>query len=483
MTAIEDLRDYIDAVEERGLLKRIDGADWNREIGALTETVTFADSPQALLFDDVEGYPTGYRVATNLYATETLQALGLGLPTDASGSELVDAWRAKRTAMDDLEPAVVDDGPVRENVLTGDEIDVTAFPVPLWHEHDGGRYIGTGDTVITRDLDSDWVNTAVYRSMIQDEETVGLMTNQTHHGRVHIEKFWERGEAAPVVMTLGQSPYIYAGSCLPLPAGENELEFAGGLKGSPIEVIHHDGTDLPVPANAEIAIIGEVPPPDERVELEGSFGECAGYYAGGEREHAVIEIDEVWHRDHPILQGNPTMYGSAMRHALGGEIVTSAAIWDSIEDDVPNVEGVFALYQQCQQGAEIVAVSIDQEYAGHASQAAAAVRGAHATGTMNRMIVVVDDDIDPSDFEEVLFAMTSRVDPADDVDIIDDTPSANLDPRVHPDRMDDRNLTTSSMLIDATKPYHWKDEFPRRNRIEDDVRAAMREKWNVDEWT
>jgi 4-hydroxy-3-polyprenylbenzoate decarboxylase len=309
------------------------------------------------------------------------------------------------------------------------------------------------------------------------------MTNQTHHGRVHVEKFWDRGEPAPVVVTLGQSPHIYAGSCLPLPAGYDELEFAGGLKGSPIEVIHDEETGLPVPANAEIALLGEVPPPDQRTEEEGPFGECAGYYAGGRRHHPVIEVREIWHRDDPILQGNPTMYGSAMRHALGGEIVTSAAIWDAVDEDIPNVRGVFSLYQQCQQGAEIVVVSIEQDYAGHAKQAAAAVRGARATGTMTRMVVVVDEDIEPGNLEEVLFALSSRVDPAEDVDIVEGLPSANLDPRVSPERMDEGDLTSSTMLVNACKPYHWKDEFPRRNRISDDVRAEMVEKWDVEEWT
>lgn len=231
-TDVDSLRDFIEVVEERELLKRIDGADWNIEIGALTETVAFAENPKTLLFDSIEGYPDGHRVVTNLYATEMLQAIALGLPIDRSGTDLVDAWRMKYDELEDIEPREVADGPVRENVQRGDDVDVLSFPVPLWHEHDGGRYFGTGDSVITRTPDGDWVNVAVYRSMVHDEERIGLMTNQTHHGRVHVRQFWERGEDAPVVITAGQSPYIYAGACLPLPAGYDELEFSGGLKGA-----------------------------------------------------------------------------------------------------------------------------------------------------------------------------------------------------------------------------------------------------------
>lgn len=477
----DSLRDYIAAVDELGLLRRIDGADWNVEIGALTETVAFTDRPHALLFDDIEQYPRGYRVVTNSFVSEQLQALALGLDPSDSGIDLVEQWRVQQANHERLEPRPVRDGPVRENVLTGDEIDLLSFPVPQWREQDGGRYFGTGDVTFTRDPDSGWVNAAVYRAQVQDADVMTVEIAETHHGRIHLEKHWERGEAAPIVMTGGQDPYTYAGGCMPLPHGYPELEFAGGLKGQPIETIVDETTGLPVPATAEIAIIGHVPPPEERSLDEGPFGECTGYFTHG-GEQPVVRIDEIWHRNDPILQGNLTMHGSAMRHSLGGELVSSARMWDAIEDEVPNVQGVYSLYQQCQQGSHVTAVSIDQAYAGHAKQAAVEIAGTMANGTLSRAVIVVDDDIDPSSWEDVLFAFATRCDPGRDIDIVTDMPSSHLDTRISPDRMADGDVTTSTMLVDACVPYQRLDSFPESNHLDRDLRAEMIDKWDVDSW-
>jgi 4-hydroxy-3-polyprenylbenzoate decarboxylase len=478
----DSLRDYVQYIDDRGELQHIEGADWDLEIGAITEAVAHSEAPRALMFDDIGDYPSGHRVASNLYVTEDLQALGLGLDPSLTGVELVKAWRRKTNEIDLLAPEPVADGPVRENVMTGSDVDILSLPVPFWHEHDGGRFFGTGDTVTTRGVDGDWINTAVYRSQVHDEQTLGLLVVQTHHGWGQLKEHWDEGEDAPIVITGGQNPHLYAASCLPLPRGRSEIEYAGGLKGEPLEVIEHAETGLPVPANAEIAVIGHVPPPEEETKLEGPFGECGGYYAGGTQERPVIHIDELWHRDDPILQGNPPMAGSASEHALGAEISTSARVWDSIDEDVPNVEGVYSVYQECQAGCDFTAVSIEQDYAGHAKQAAAAVMGSYANVTMNNAIIVVDEDIDPASTDEVLFALTSRCDPAEDIDIVRGVPSMELDARITPEAKEEGDLTTSSMLIDACKPYHWRDDFPVTNKLDEERRREIMAEWGLDDW-
>ncbi|MFB6129426.1 MAG: UbiD family decarboxylase [Salinigranum sp.] len=477
----DSLRDYLSYVDEQGLLKHIEGADWNDEIGSLTEVVAFADDPKALVFDSIEGYPEGYRVATNLYVTERMQAIALGLDEEASGIDLVNEWREKSVSDNPLPPEYVEDGPIRENVQSGSDVDLLSFPVPLWRSADGGRYFGTGDGVITRDPEDGWVNVAPYRCQVHDESTLGIYINQVHHGRIHMKKFWDRGEDAPVVITGVQDPYVYAASCTQLPSGYPELEFAGGLKGEPIEVIEHEETGLPVPAHAEIAVIGHVPPPEEETRLEGPFGECTGYYAGT-MELPVVHVDEIWHRNDPILQGSPTMMGPTRKFALGAQIVTSARIWDSIADDIPAVEGVYALYQQCQAGSDITVISIEQQYAGHAKQAAVEVLGAYPNVIMNNMVIAVDEDIDPANVEEVLFALTTRCDMDADIDVITGLPSIGLDVRIPEERKQAGELTSASMVVDACKPYHWKDEFAKTNIIDDERKREIIEKWNVDEW-
>ena len=481
ITPFYSLRDHIDAIESAGLLQRIDNAHWDEEIGAISEQVAFSNKPRALLFDSIADYPIGFRVATNLHISRELQALALGMPKGVSGVELVKHWRSRTSKLERLPPNEVKKGPILENVLTGDSIDLFSFPAPQWRAPDGGRYLGTGDVTFTTNIEGDWVNAAPYRAQLFSSHRMTIEIAETHHGKQHLKSFWEAGEHAPIVMVAGQDPYTYAGACTPLPAGYPELEYSGGLRGTPIDVIIHKETGLPVPATAEIAVIGFVPPLDEDSEDEGPFGECTGYFTHG-GTHPVVNVTEIWHRNDPIIQGNPTMHGSASRHALGAEILTSARMWDAIENEIPNICGVYAIYQQCQQGAHITAVSIKQTYAGHAKQAATSIVGSLANGTLSRAVIIVDDDIDPSNWEDILFAFSTRCDPYEDIDIVRGMPNSHLDPRISPDRKKAGDKTTSTMLIDACKPFHWKDQFPKTNSVDPLLKTEMVSKFNLDDW-
>jgi UbiD family decarboxylase len=472
----DSLRAYLDALRSKELVTDIQDADWDTEIGAITEVVAMSQRPRTLLFDRIKGYPSGFRVATNLYSSPRLQAIALGLPDEISPVEAVARWREKSRGHKPTPPRVVTDGPVRENVLTGDRIDMLKFPSPFWHEHDGGRFFGTGDLVITRDPDENWVNLAPYRAQLHDAKTLGLMVSPGHHGWLQMEKFWARGEDAPVVVVGGQDPHTYAAACLPAAWGESEYAIAGGFAGAPIDVIVEPRTQLPIPATAEIAVIGHVPPPSEELREEGPFGECTGYYTG-HGPNVVIRVDEVWHRNDPILQGNPTMHGSAMMHGLGAEIFTSAIVWESVEREVPGVAGVYSLYQPCQAGSFLMVVAIRQRYPGHAKHAALAALASRGTIFMNKSVVVVDDDVDPSDLNEVVFAITTRCNPVEDIDLLRGIPGTFLDPRISPERRAAKDSTTSTMLIDACRPFTWKDQFPRVNIISKELKATTLAKW------
>jgi UbiD family decarboxylase len=472
----ESLRDYLKSVEKIGLLQEIAGADWNLEIGSLTEIVSFSGRPRALLFDQIKDYPAGFRVATNLYGSQRLQALALGLPHDLSGVALVDRWRQRSRSLRPTAPRVVADGPVRENVDRGDDVDLTKFPSPLWHEHDGGRFFGTGDLIITRDPEENWVNMAPYRCQLHDARTLGLMISPGHHGMLMLQKFWAAGQDAPVVVVAGQDPNTYAAACMPLGWGESELNLAGAFREAPIDVIIEPRTGLPVPATAEIAVIGHVPPPSQETREEGPFGECTGYYTG-HGPNIVVRVDEVWYRDRPILQGNPTMHGTCMRFALGAEIFTSAMVWDSVSREVPGVVGVYSLYQPCQAGSYLLAVAVKQQYPGHAKHAALAALAARSAICMNKAIVVVDDDVDPANLNDVIFAITTRCNPTEDIDIVRGIPGTFLDPRIPPERRERGDSTTSTMIIDACRPWTMRTSFPPVNVIGKELRAATLAKW------
>lgn len=480
---ITGLRDYVEAIGDRGLLQTIRDADWEYELGAITEVGSELDDPQAILFDDIKDYPEGFRILTLPYVTDKHHAIGLNLDQEASSVELVEEWKNKMREMEEVPPTEVQTGPVKENVIEGDDVNVWDFPAPMWHADDGGRFIGTGNSFITKDPDSDWVNMGVYRNQVHDENTVGVVVNQIHHGWEHFEKYWERGEDAPVVIDQGPSTWVYAGACTPMPHGYSELELAGGLKGGPIEVIIEEDTGLPVPAHSEFAMIGRVPPPEEESHIEGPFGECFGYYAGDEEERTVVKVDKIWHRDDPIIKGCPELKEETHVHALGGHLVTSARAWNAIEDEIPNVKGVYSLYQPCQTGSSILVVSIDKKYTGHGKQAAAAAFSAQAAVTSNWMTVAVDEDIDPSDPKDVMFALTTRCSPEEDIDMIQNAPSFFLDPRVKPEDREVKEFTSTAMIVDATRPDFWdRQEYPKVVEFDDEYKQEIHEKWNMDEW-
>ncbi len=472
----DSMRQYLDEVRAKGLLQDIPDADWDIEMGAITEVVALSKTPRALLFDRIKGYGAGLRVATNLYASPRLQAVALGLPDGVPVIEMVRKWREKSRAFAPLAPRVVTDGAVRENVDRGGHVNVLKFPVPRWHEHDGGRYFGTGDLVITRDPDEGWVNIGVYRCQVHDGNTLGVLISAAHHGHLQMQKYWQRGEDAPVVITAGQDPHTYAAACMPLGWGKSEYDMAGAFRGRPVDVIIEPRTGLPIPAAAEIAVIGHVPSPQKETRQEGPFGECVGYYTNS-GPALVVHIDEIWHRDAPIQHGSPPMRGSAMRHALGGEILTSAIIWDSVEREVPGVAGVYTLSQPCQTGAALVAVAINQKFPGHAKQAGLAALASHAAVFRNRAIIVVDDDVDPSDLDDVVFAFTTRCNPAEDVDVVRGIPGSFFDPRIAPDRRAAGDSTGSAMIINACRPYTWRSQFPRVNAISPEVKDRTLAKW------
>ena len=148
----QDLREFIDDVEKMGELKKIDGAHPDLEIGAITEVAASSPSCPMLLFDNIEGYPPGYRIVTNLLHTPGRLAPVVGLPRDLKKIACVKAWKEKLRRVGAVAPTEVQEGPVQQNVIDKD-IDILGFPVPKWHELDPGKYFGTGAVTVTRDPD------------------------------------------------------------------------------------------------------------------------------------------------------------------------------------------------------------------------------------------------------------------------------------------------------------------------------------------
>jgi 4-hydroxy-3-polyprenylbenzoate decarboxylase len=472
--AYDGLRSFLGACEELDEVQHITGADWNLEINTLSEAVAeHLREPKMLLFDEVKDYPAGYRVMALPLAGRRRVALALGLDPEKPKMQLLrEASRHMRDA-NPVAPQEVETGPVMENIQRGNEVDLLKFPVPLAHEQDGGRYIGTADSIINRDPDSGYINMATYRIQVHGPNLLGLWMSPGQQGRAICQSYWDKGESCPIVATFGGDPLLFMVSSTKLPWGRSEMDYAGGLMGHPLEVIPGPLTGLPIPAHAEIAIEGEVPPPTEEAHEEGPFGEWPGYYSGGTKGtgelQPVIRVNAVYHRDDPILVNMAPQWPGAPNKSFRFD---SGLLWDQLEAaGIPGIEGVFVYHPY------LVAVAIKQSYAGHAKQTGLGVLAASATARNGRYIVVVDDDIDPSNIQEVLWAMETRVDPASDIEIIDDCWGTPLDPRMPPEKREAKEHTNSRAIFYALRPYAWRDKYPEVNRANRDTMRKVMTKY------
>ncbi|MBI2954857.1 MAG: UbiD family decarboxylase [Chloroflexi bacterium] len=454
---------------ELGQVRIVEGASWRRDIGMATEVLQHADNAPAVIFDSIPDYPQGYRVLVNCFGSLQRIALALGLPTTASAQDLVQEWRAKLHSLVPIPPTYVHDGPILENVHMGDDVDVFEFPTPLWHDEDGGRFIGTGSMDITIDPDEGWVNCGTYRVMIHDRKTVGFYISPGKHGRIQRQKHFDRNEPCPVVVVTGADPALYLAACAETPYGLSELDWAGGVKGAPMEVIRGRVTGLPIPAHAEIALEGYAYPGE--THNEGPFGEWTGYYASASRTEPLIQVKAVYHRNDPIIYGAPPSK-PPNEQARYRAFMRSAHLREDIEKaGVPDVVGVWC--HPVGGSRLLLAVSIKQRYPGHARQAGHVAAMCHAGAFLGRYVIVVDEDIDPTDLEEVIWAMCTRADPAGAIDIIPRAWSSPLDPAIHKDKKG----FNSRAIIDACRPYEWKDEFPIVNEPGPEMKKLARERW------
>ena len=471
----EDLREWIVEADKLGEVRYVDGLSWEREIGMATELLHHSDPAPAAVFDNIPGYPKGFRVLTNFFGGKR-QNMTIGFAEGLNRLELSEGF-LEVYENEDNQPVpheIVDDGPIFENVITGDDVDITMFPTPNWHEDDGGRYIGTGGYNVTRDPEEGWINVGTYRVMIHDEKTVGFYISPGKHGRIHRDKYAARGEMMPSAIVLGGDPMTFLMSSSEVPYGLCEFDLMGGLRGKPVECVKGKITGLPFPANAEIVIEGWIDPKEFR--LEGPFGEWTGYYASDVREEPVMHVEAIYHRNDPIMLGCPPQrppdelarYRAVARSALLKRSIKAAG--------VPDVTAVWA--HEVGTARMLVALSIKQRYAGHAAQAGHVACQCHVGAYAGKYVIVVDDDIDVSDLEQVIWAMLTRSDPATSIDIVNNAWSTPLDPRIPPEEKAKKNFTNSRAIIDACRPFHWRDKFPKVNMPSAELAKETRERFS-----
>ena len=458
MSRPADLRDWIARIEALGELQHVTGAHWDLEIGTLSEINYRRKPPAALLFDEIVGYPRGYRVLTGSMSNTRRMAVTLGLDSNLDTVSLVQALRGKplqwEAAAPQFEPKVVASGPILENIVAGRDVDLTRFPAPRWHEHDGGRYIGTGVAVVTSDPDTGRINLGAYRMMVQEDgRTATINAEAGKQGRAQYDRWFAKHGKAPVLASFGHDPLLLMVAGTEVPNTISEYAYAGAMVGERVPVIKGEVTGLPMPAAAEIVVEGWLRP--DRMLHEGPFGEWTGYYSASLRPVPAMEIERLYFRNDPIILGTPP--GKPPNdYSYMRALLKSAMIQDElVKIGVRDVRGVWA-HEVCG-GRLLVVVSIKQRFCGHSRQAGFIAAQCPAAAYMNRFVIVVDDDVDPMNLEEVVWAVSTRCEPSEDIEIMRKSWGSKVDPLLE----DPGAPYNTRAVIDACRPFEKLDTFPR----------------------
>ena len=469
-----DLREWLETARASGQLDTVNGADAALEIGAASQLNYRRKAPKALVFDEIKGYRPGYRVLTGSVSNPKLLGMTLNLGSDLSDLELVEILRGKPQqwlkASADFAAREVASGPVLENIAKKGEINFLDFPSPIWHEHDGGPYIGTGCAVITSDPDTGVLNLGAYRMQVQDNgAALSINAESGKHGFQHITKWFEKEGRAPVAATLGQHPVFLVVAGTEVPAGVSELDYAGAIMGEGVPFVRGPDTGLPIPAESELAFEGWLYP--ERKRPEGPFGEWTGYYSGDVTPVLTVEVTGLFHRNDPIVLGAPpgkpphdySYMRSVMKSAMATDALTGMGL--------AGVAGVWC--HEVGGGRSIIAVAIQQRYAGHSRQAGYLVAQHPVTAYMNRVVIVVDSDINPRDLGEVMWAVSTRCDPGRDIEIM----RYSWGSRVDPLGLAGQPAYNTRALIDACRPFERLGDFPLVAESSAEVLNRVAKKW------
>jgi UbiD family decarboxylase len=466
MTEYEDLREFISKVEALGALRKFEGVDPLFELGGITEVAAGLPECPALLFDAIKGYPRGFRVFTNATVSAQRAALALGIDPGLPALDALREWRNRRAGLVMHKPHAVKEGPVLQNSCKGNDVDLARFPAPTWHKGDGGPYIGSGSIVVMRDPASGWVNASIYRVQVHGRDRLTVQfDHQGRHGALIARKYWEQGKPCPVAIVNGPDPSLFIAGFEYLPEGASEYDFAGAIRGRPVEVLAGPHTGLPIPARAEIVFEGHLLK-DETLP-EGPFGEFTGYYAAEKRPAPVMQVQAMHWRHEPVLLGSPPMKPPRFHFGLP---FRAASMWSNLE--AIGVTDIVGAWQHVAQLMTVIALR--QRYAGHAKRAGLI---AAAQSYMGRIVVTVDEDVDPSNLADVMWAIATRCEPSEQVDIVRNAWSSALDPRVTPADRSRGQTSHSKLILDACKPFGWRDEFPRTSALSQEEARAIGDKW------
>ena len=441
---MHDLRTFLDGLGPK-LLHIDDEVDPINQAGIIS-----SEAGGPIMLDNLKGFP-GWRFTDILVSDRESQAVALGTTAD----NVVQFLAEKLFTVGPGEIRDVSDGPCKEVRLVGSDIDIRSLPIPVHSVGDGagtgGRYLGSGVT-ITKDPDTGVRNEAFIRTQLRDSQPnrVGFWM-AARHNWAHYEKYAARGEKMPMAFAIGLHPaYEIVANYSGPHVGYDELALGAGVLDEPLEMVKCETIDLEVPAHAEIVIEGLVPPGVR--EPEGPFGEFTGFQGGKVGTAPVMEVTAITHRSNPIFRHvQATVFTD--HQALVG-LPMEAAIYERTRD----VQGGIAIHDvHVPTYVALFTVFIKMTPRWDGQALAVGMAALSSVNLHPKIVVLVDEDVDIYDPRDVWWAVTQRMNPQLDVQVIPNQRIHPLDQSV-PTVGDDVTVMRvgGKMIIDATKPPTWR---------------------------
>ena len=434
-----DLREFLEVLETEGQLIHIkEEVMPEPDLSAIGRAAPDIENGPAVLIEKINGY--GNSVVLNVHGSWQNHALMLGMPKSTTVKEQFLELN-RRWSDYPIGPVWVEDAPVKENKI---KTDINLFDIlPLFrvNKYDGGFYISKA-IIISQDPEDpgsfNKQNAGTYRLQVKGKDLLGIQALPFHDLAIHLRKAEEKGEPLPIAICIGNDPVLNFMSSTPIEYEQSEYDFAGAIKGEPIELVKSETGGLDLPARSEIVLEGYILP---RVrKIEGPFGEFPGSYSGA-RLQAEVQIHTITHRENPIFENLYLgMPWTEIDYLMA--LNTSIPLYRQLKRDMPEVVAVNAMYTH---GIGVI-ISTKSRFGGYGKAVAMRLLSTPHGMPYSKIIIVVDEFVDPFNLEQVMWAMTTRVRPDKDVVLIPYAPGMPLDPSSEPPGMH------TKLIIDATTP-------------------------------
>ncbi len=439
--AYKDLREFLALLEKENQLVRIkEEVMPEPDLSAIGKSAPSIESAPAVFVEKIKGYKNS--VALNVHGSWQNHALMLGLPKNTSIKEQFFALDEKWSKYP-IKPVWVnkEQAPVKEVKITTDINLFDVLPLFRVNKYDGGFYISKA-LIVSKDPDDpdnlDKQNAGTYRIQVKGKDLVGIQPLPFHDIAIHLKKAEEKNQPLPIAICIGNDPVLNFMSSTPVEYAQSEYDFAGALKGEPIELTKSEQGNLDVPARSEIILEGYIIPRERKIE--GPFGEFPGSYSGA-RLQPEVRIHTITHRTNPIFENLYLgMPWTEIDYLLA--LNTSLPLYRQLKRDFPEVVAVNAMYTH---GMGVI-VSTKSRFGGYGKAVAMRLLSTPHGMPYSKIVIIVDEFVDPFNLEQVMWALTTRVRVDKDVVTIPFAPGMPLDPSSEPAGMH------TKLIIDATTP-------------------------------